>query len=129
MIRLNKISNSESITVTLNEGGIMVTPNYLFIFQNTATRESFAFIFPNASDVSENKARYNRFVFDTSVVFASVPVGDYTYTVYEQASLVSLDPYGRRELENGQMKMIGLQEEIISHEGLQNVKEYVRDSN
>lgn len=116
MIRLNKGGVSDQVILTLTEAITLSNPYLLFIFNNDTTREEVKFILSLDDDKSNNTDRYNRFVFNTSIVFYNLPPGDYKYQVYEQASNINLNPDGLLELENGKMQLIGEQTGFIEND-------------
>ena len=104
MIRLNKASVNDLITVTLEETKVLNNSTYRFTFTNTTTKKSLNFDVLAINDLSNYKQRYNQFAINTSVVFANFESGQYQYSVLEVES--------SKVLEIGQMQLMG--ESIVS---------------
>jgi len=96
---------TQYVYLTLTEKELLTDPNYLFVFQNRETNVVTKFIKLNATDVSAYKERYNKFQFVVNTLFSPTVRGEYTYSVYEQASTSNLDPTGLNLLETGLMKI------------------------
>src|SRR5690349_7890302 len=92
MLELRLGNTSEEVVVTLTELKTLNEPNYLFIFVHTLTKTTVAFVKLNTDDLSDFPERYNRFLFNTSVLFLNKPVGEWLYSVYEQDSETNTDP-------------------------------------
>ena len=94
MLELTKGSASEKIIVTLTEKITLSDPYFLFIFTHTLTGQVVNKIFAPADDESDYPTRYNKFDIVTVTLFptATVPVGEWLYRAYEQASSTNTDP-------------------------------------
>lgn len=86
-------------------------PNYLFCFRNETSKQVKYF---NASDTSSQTSRYNLFVvtddttedLDNAIVDLS-PTGEWSYTIYEQASPTNKDPNNATSIvETGIVKVV-----------------------
>ena len=94
-----------TVYLTLKEKQTLASPNYLFAFvQRTTNREVF-FVKTGASDTSTAKDRYNRFTLDVDQLFEGF-IGEYHYTIREQASSTNVDPeQSGAILETGMMQL------------------------
>ena len=90
MIYLTK-GQTSNVILTLTEKQTLATPNYLFYFINRTSNDVVAFVLLNNTDTSPSKERYNRFSIASSN-FASKLAGEWTYSVYEQASTTNTNP-------------------------------------
>lgn len=106
MIQLTK-GQTQNIILTLTEKQTLTSPNYLFVFENRSTNTDVKFVKLNNSDISQYKERYNEFSIVVNSYFNTSLNGQYTYTVYEQASPSNLDPTGLNLLETGIMELEG----------------------
>ena len=106
MIRLTK-GQTENIILTLTEKQLLTSPNYLFIFENRSTNTEIKFVRLNNTDISAYKARYNEFSIVVNSFFNTALNGQYTYSIYEQASTTNLNPTGLNLLESGIMELEG----------------------
>ncbi len=106
MIQLTK-GQTQNIILTLTEKQTLTSPNYLFIFENRSTNTDVKFVKLNNTDISQYKERYNEFSIVVNSYFNTSLNGQYTYTVYEQASTSNLDPTGLNLLETGIMELEG----------------------
>jgi hypothetical protein len=94
MIRINKGSVNEVI-VTATEKVTLSTPYFLFEFTSDETKLNYYCI---ATNVSTELVRYDEFYIEDKVSPVAVngevnlPVGTYTYKVYQQTSSSNLDP-------------------------------------
>ena len=96
MIQIKK-GSTNNVALTLNEKCTLSTPDFLFVFQNDETRDSYTFV---ASDTSIYPGRYNLFAIiekaaPTNPLAGEVNlplVGFYTYVIYEQNNPTNLDP-------------------------------------
>lgn len=115
MLVINK-DTTNNLIVTLQEKVTLTNPYYLFVFTNDIQLNTVAFIQSNTSTHTE---RYDKFVLtETSGAqnyyngtVELLPLGSWTYRVYEQTSSTNLDPalaYGL--LEVGQAKVVGTNE-------------------
>jgi hypothetical protein len=91
MLHLTK-GNTDIIVVTLTEKCTINAPNYLWVCTSRTTNEVVKFIFLFASDITSASIRYNKFLFNTNSKFANSTNGEWSYTVYQQASTTNLDP-------------------------------------
>jgi hypothetical protein len=106
MIQLTK-GQTQNIILTLTEKQTLTNPNYLFIFENRSTNTDVAFVKLNNTDISAYKERYNEFSIVVNSYFNTSLNGQYTYSVYEQASTSNLNPTGLNLLETGIMELEG----------------------
>ena len=106
MIQLTK-GQTQNIILTLTEKQTLTSPNYLFVFENRSTNTDVKFVKLNNTDISQYKERYNEFSIVVNSYFNTSLNGQYTYTVYEQASTSNLDPTGLNLLETGIMELEG----------------------
>lgn len=106
MIQLTK-GQTQNIILTLTEKQTLTSPNYLFVFENRSTNTDVKFVKLNNADISQYKERYNQFSIVVNSYFNTSLNGQYTYTVYEQASPSNLDPTGLNLLETGIMELEG----------------------
>lgn len=101
MITINK-NNSNIVVLTLTEKSLLTNPYYLFEFKNVSTNTS-QYIIP--TDTSTQKQRFNQFtIVETASPTApqiKLTVGDYEYTIYEQASSSNTNPAGLNVVELG----------------------------
>jgi hypothetical protein len=103
MIYLEK-GKSSTIVLTLSEKAQLNSPNYLFVFKSRSTNETIKFIKLVGTDESPNQSRFNTFTIVTNTYFANSLKGDWSYSVYEQASTSNLDISKTTSLiEEGQM--------------------------
>lgn len=91
MLELTYGNTDEEIVVTLNELKTLDEPNFLFIFIHTLTKTRVAFVKLNGDDQSADVSRYNLFLLDTATLFLNKPIGEWLYSVYEQASTTNTD--------------------------------------
>ena len=106
MIRLTK-GQTQNIILTLTEKQTLTSPNYLFIFENRSTNTDIKFVKLNNTDISPYKERYNEFSIVVNSYFNTALNGQYTYTIYEQASTTNTNPTGLNLLETGIMELSG----------------------
>lgn len=82
----------------------LLSPNYLLVFKSKSSNETVKFILLLNTDISNGKSRYNEFDIVTNTYFADQLPGEWTYTIYEQASTTNLDITKTTSLiEQGQM--------------------------
>jgi hypothetical protein len=106
MIQLTK-GQTQNIILTLTEKQTLTNPNYLFVFENRSTNTDVKFVRLNNTDISAYKERYNEFSIVVNSHFNTSLNGQYTYSVYEQASTSNLNPTGLNLLETGIMELSG----------------------
>lgn len=106
MIRLTK-GQTQNIILTLTEKQLLNNPNYLFVFENRSTNTEIKFVKLNNTDTSAYKDRFNQFSIVVNSYFNTALNGQYTYTIYEQASTSNLNPTGLNLLESGIMELSG----------------------
>jgi hypothetical protein len=106
MIQLTK-GQTQNIILTLTEKQTLTNPNYLFVFENRSTNTDVKFVKLNNTDISSYKDRYNEFSIVVNSYFNTSLNGQYTYSVYEQASTSNLNPTGLNLLETGIMELEG----------------------
>lgn len=91
----------------MTEKQLLTSPNYLFIFENRSTNTDIKFVKLNNTDISAYKERYNEFTIVVNTYFNTALNGQYTYSVYEQASPSNTNPTGLNLLETGIMELEG----------------------
>lgn len=91
MLHLTK-GQTDNIVVTLTEKATLTSPNWLFIFKSRITNETVSFVILGSADLSNYIDRYNSFNIVVNSYFANKTSGEYTYTIYEQASTSNLNP-------------------------------------
>jgi hypothetical protein len=106
VIRLTK-GQTQNIILTLTEKQLLNNPNYLFVFENRSTNTEIKFVKLNNTDTSAYKDRFNQFSIVVNSYFNTALNGQYTYTIYEQASTSNLNPTGLNLLESGIMELSG----------------------
>ena len=106
MIQLTK-GQTQNIILTLTEKQTLTNPNYLFVFENRSTNTDVKFVKLNNTDISAYKERYNEFSIVVNSHFNTSLNGQYTYSVYEQASPSNTNPTGLNLLETGIMELSG----------------------
>ena len=104
MIRLNLLSNSDTVIVTLTELTTISDANFLFVFEREMPGERVAFVLTPEDDLSTDKKRYNEYSINTGELF-SLP-GRYVYRVYEQAGALT-DETGLNLIEQGICEVVG----------------------
>ena len=93
--------------MTLTEKQLLTNPNYLFVFENRSTNTDVKFVKLNNTDISAYKERYNEFSIVVNDYFDCSLNGQYSYSVYEQASNTNKNPTGLNLLESGIMELSG----------------------
>jgi hypothetical protein len=105
MIHLTK-GQTENIVLTLTEKATLTSPNWLFIFKSRVTNETVSFVVLGNSDLSSYTDRFNSFNIVVNTNFATKTSGEYTYTIYEQASSSNINPANATGIvEVGQMTL------------------------
>jgi len=122
MLIINK-NTTEPFRVTVTEKVSISNPYFLFVFTNDITKGQVVFLQTN---ISNHTQRYDEFMLtETSgTINASsgtvefLPLGSWTYEVFEQASPTNLDPTltGNR-VESGMAKVIGTNETYSRYTG------------
>ena len=101
MITINK-NNSNIVILTLTEKCLLTNHYFLFEFKNVSTNTK-QFIIP--IDISTETDRFNEFVIvettSPTIPQIKLTVGDYEYTIYEQASSSNTNPAGLNVVEVG----------------------------
>ncbi len=101
MITINK-NNSNIVILTLTEKCLLTSPYFLFEFKNVSTNTK-QYIIP--IDISTETDRFNEFVIvettSPTIPQIKLTVGDYEYTIYEQASSSNTNPAGLNVVELG----------------------------
>ena len=101
MITINK-NTSNTVVLTLTEKCLLVNPYFLFEFKNVSTNTK-QYIIP--IDNSTQKDRFNQFTIvetaSPTIPQIKLTVGDYEYTIYEQASSSNTNPAGLNVVELG----------------------------
>lgn len=91
MLHLTK-GQTDKIVLTLTEKATLTNPNWLFIFKSRVTNETISFVILGSADLSAYKDRFNSFNIVTNTYFGSKVSGEYTYSIYEQASSSNTNP-------------------------------------
>lgn len=91
MLHLTK-GQTDNIVVTLTEKATLTNPNWLFIFESRLTNETISFVILGSTDLSAYKERFNSFNLVVNTYFANKTSGEYTYSIYEQASSSNTNP-------------------------------------
>lgn len=77
-----------SFHLTLSELVTLTAPQFLFVFDSRTPGHRVALVLsPEVSDT-----RRDEFALDVEQHFAGLPLGQYTYRVYEQNSIDNIDP-------------------------------------
>jgi hypothetical protein len=105
MLLLTLGQTAENIVVTLNEKKILTEGYFLFVFTHYTTKQVVYKIYSMLADDSDYPDRFNQFVINTSVVFASCPTGMWKYNVYEQVGGSNTVVDGLTELEEGILEL------------------------
>lgn len=122
MLVINKNTNN-TLIVTLQEKVTLTNPYYLFVFQNDVTLDKVCFL---QSNISTHQERYDEFLITerstslnaSSGIIEFLPVGSWTYFVYEQASSSNLDPtLTGGLLETGKARVVGTNETYSTYTG------------
>lgn len=100
----------------MTEKQLLTNPNYLFVFENRSTNVDIKFVRLNNTDISAYKERYNEFTIVVNSFFNTALNGQYTYTIYEQASTSNLNPVGLNLLETGIMDLSGTAIQFTEYE-------------
>lgn len=91
MIQFNQSDTAAVMIFTLTENVSIHDPYYLFVFTHILTKQQVKFIKDAGADESSYPLRYNQFTIDMATVFSGAPVGQWNYTIYEQASSTNTD--------------------------------------
>lgn len=91
MLQFKQDDTEAVLILTLTELVTIEVPYYLFVFTHVTTKETVKFIKSEADDESSFTLRYNQFTIDPSVVFENKTIGEWHYSVYEQASSSNTD--------------------------------------
>lgn len=91
MLHLTK-GQTDNIVLTLTEKATLTNPNWLFIFESRLTNETISFVILGSADLSAYKERFNSFDLVVNTYFANKTIGEYTYSIYEQASSSNTNP-------------------------------------
>lgn len=122
MLVINKNTNN-TLIVTLQEKVTLSNPYYLFVFTNDATDISVVFL---QSNTSTQKERYDQFLITerstslnaSSGIIEFLPLGSWTYEIYEQSSSSNLNPVNAGALlETGKAKVVGTNETYSTYTG------------
>jgi len=122
MLIINKNTNNY-LRVTVTEKVTISSPYYLFVFTSDITKQEVVFLQSNSSI---HQDRYDEFLITetsgttnySSGVVTFLPVGSWTYQIYEQASSTNLDPtLTGGLLESGMAKVIGTNETYSRYTG------------
>jgi hypothetical protein len=97
---------AEELIVTLTEKQTLTVGYYLFIWTHYTTKQVVTKIYNFTEDTSDYQNRFNNLPLNTNTVFASKPIGQWIYKVYEQSSDTNVDPdLTLTELETGIMTL------------------------
>jgi len=122
MFVIRKNTNTNLIC-TLQEKVTLTSPYYLFVFTNDVTDESVTFL---QSNISTHQERYDEFILTetsgtinySSGTIELLPLGSWTYKIYEQASSTNLiEANAGNLLEIGMAKVIGTNESYSTYNG------------
>lgn len=103
MIKL-ETNTTKLVILTLTEKVTLTNPKFLFEFINNQSQVKYYCI---SANLSAYKERYDSFNLQLKsspnnlLGELDLPVGEYDYNVYEQASTTNLIPTGLNKLENG----------------------------
>ena len=103
MIKL-ETNTTKLVILTLTEKVTLTNPKFLFEFINNESHVKYYCI---SANLSAYKERYDSFNLQLTtspnnlIGQLNLPVGEYDYNVYEQASSTNLNPSGLTKLENG----------------------------
>ena len=103
MIQLIKGVDS-NVVLTLTEKTTPLTAYYLFVFTHETTKEVVSFNLPKTYDLSSHTSRYNEFLISASYFTTSTP-GKWTYEVYDNISVINIDPATLNQVECGKMDL------------------------
>lgn len=92
MLQFKQNETATNIILTLTELVSIADPYFLFVFTHVLTKDTVALLLNSTDDISSAPTRYNKFLINPSVVFASKQPGEWHYIVHEQASNSNLDP-------------------------------------
>lgn len=122
MLVIQKNTNN-TLILTLNEKRTLTSPYYLFVFTSDVTKQTVAFIQDN---ISEHTDRYDEFLITetsgtpnySSGVVEFLPLGSWSYDVYEQDNNTNFNPaLATNKLETGMAKVIGTNETYKRYSG------------
>lgn len=91
MLQFAQDDTEAILTLTLTENVSITDAYFLFVFTHVLTNATVSFIKFSGSDESDFRQRYNQYTINPSVTFLNKPIGQYNYTVYEQASSTNTD--------------------------------------
>lgn len=114
MLLLNVGVESENIIVTLTEKVTIVTPYYLFVFNNVTTKAVVKTVKSFSDDLSTALSRYNEFAIPTAELFEDQATGQWNYEVYESAT-ETMDSIGLNMIENGKMLLKAAELTLTGH--------------
>jgi hypothetical protein len=89
MIYLDK-GQKNTFALTLTENSTLLTPTWLFVFENEFNKESLP-IYWVGVDTSPYVNRYNLFTLEEGFDLTLI-IGQYTYSVYESPVPIVVDP-------------------------------------
>lgn len=105
MIHLQK-GQTNKIVLTLSEKATLTNPNWLFVFKSRVSNEIIKFVILGSADLSSYKERFNSFNIVTNTYFNNKTSGEWSYTIYEQASTSNVNPaLATGIVEQGQMNL------------------------
>lgn len=91
MLKFRQDDTDAEMILTLNESVTIESPYFLFVFTHVTTKDVVKFLKSGVDDDSSHTYRYNQFTINASVVFDGYEVGEWHYSVYEQASSSNTD--------------------------------------
>lgn len=91
MLQFKQDDTAVELVLTLTEKVSLAVPYYLFVFAQVTTKDVVKIIKSITDDISGYQSRYNLFVINPSVVFASQQPGEWHYKIYEQESASNTD--------------------------------------
>lgn len=122
MLVIYKNTNN-TLIVTVTEKQTLTAPYYLFVFTNDVTKQTVSFI---QSNISEHTNRYDEFLITetngtpnySSGVVEFLPLGSWSYDIYEQDNNTNFNPaLATSKLETGMAKVIGTNETYSRYTG------------
>lgn len=106
MLQFRQNDTEAILLLTLKENVTINEPYYLFVFTHVLTKEKVLLVKHESEDESNNQGRINQFTINASVVFASKPVGEYHYKVYEKTTSSADESTAGNILEYGKLMLL-----------------------
>jgi len=106
MLEFKQTDTAAPLIVTLTERVTIDAPYFLFVFTHVLTKQVVSFIKSEAQDESDYPERFNQYTINPAAVFLNKPIGEWHYTIYQQASSSNTSPDATQgALEYGKMIM------------------------